>query len=76
MKIKLPKEQRDKLRHFVISGCDWYVELAFHEGQRGDYYNPPMDDYYEVLKIYNSEYQKVYYGDIWNAIADEVESIL
>ena len=76
MKVKLPKNQKDNLRHFIISGCDWYVELAFHEGQRGDYFNPPMEDYWEVLNIYNSEYQKVYYGDIWNAIADEVESIL
>jgi|TARA_R100000479_G_scaffold175160_1_gene125464 hypothetical protein len=76
MKVKLPKNQKDNLRHFIIDGCDWYVELAFHEGQSGDYLNPPMEDYWEVLKIYNSEYQKVYYGVIWDAIADEVERII
>ena len=67
---------KKNLRHVILSGCDWYIEADFHEGQRGDWNNPRIDDQWEILTIYNSDMQEVSYGEIWDAIAERAEQIL
>lgn len=67
---------KKNLRHVILSGCDWYIQADFHEGQRGDWDNPPMEDYWEIITIYNSEMQELSLGEIWDAVAERAEIIL
>jgi len=62
-----------ELRHVIVAGCDWYVEADFHEGQKGDHLNPPMDDYWEVINIYNSEGQMLELGTVYEELEYEIE---